>query len=109
MATLLATLKRVCFFQGIHCPYKLLASIYHVALPFESTIMDDTLHATKNPIGPYIADMALDAGEDSFDIDAALHGLEGMIRNEARAALMTYELLIRLCSLLNLPAKRSKA
>ncbi len=96
MATLLETLKRVSFFQGIHCPYVLLASIYHVALPFEGDILDKTACAKKNQIGPYIADMSLDAEDDSFDIDAALHGLEGMIQNEAQAGLMTTELMIRL-------------
>ncbi len=96
MATLLETLKKVSFFQGIDCPYVLLASLYHIALPFESDILDKTAYAKKSHIGSYIADMALDAGDESFDIDAALHGLEGMIQNEAQAALMTFELMTRL-------------
>jgi hypothetical protein len=96
LATLLVTLKKVSFFQGIHCPYELLASIYHVALPFESNILDKTSHAESNPIATYIAAMALDTGEDSFDINTALHVLAGMVQNETQAAIMAYQLLNRL-------------
>ena len=96
MATLLDTLKSLSFFQGIHCPYELLVSLYHVALRFEGDILDETFHAEENPIGTYIAAIPLDAGKDSFDIDAALYVLEGMIRNEAQAALMMFELMNRL-------------
>lgn len=96
MATLLETLRLVRLFQGIRCPYELLASLYHIALPFESYIIDERKNAERNKIGARIAQMDFDRGADSFNIDSALFDLSSVTLNEPQAALLVFELLNRL-------------
>jgi hypothetical protein len=67
--------------------------LYHVALPFESYIIDEKRHAELNPFGARIAQMDFDQGADSFNIDAALMDLAGKTLNDRQAALLVFELL----------------
>jgi hypothetical protein len=83
-------------FQGIRCPYELLASIYHIALPFEKYILDERSDTGPNKFGAYTAQMDFDQGVDSFNIDPDLFHLSGMVPNERQAALLVFELLNRL-------------
>ncbi len=93
MASLLETLKRVSFFQGIRCPYELLVSLYHIALPFEGDIIDERKHAELNQLGERIAQLDFDEGADSFNIDAALFDFAANTLNDRQAALLVFELL----------------
>jgi hypothetical protein len=70
--------------------------LYHVALPFESDILDETRHAEGNPFVERVAQIDFDAGVDSFNIDSALFDISSKTLNDPQAALLVFAILSRL-------------
>lgn len=62
-------------------------------MEFETFIIDEAADTGPNGIAAYVAEIDLDAGSDTFNIDAALFGLAEIVLNERQAAIAVFELL----------------